>query len=225
MSLDVSSTESFDNLITKLVGNLPLDNEKRMSISDFGKLLFTEGANSRSASALSKKKEDEAPAAGPSRFDKNFAPNPYQEIVGNTESNALSLGSKRIYNNTRNQVQNGSSEVEAIPQDSTNSSISQKAVRKLLNTKEKAIPQRWTNEEDDQLRNAVARYGERNWKSIAEKVTGRNHTQCLQRWTKVLAPGLIKGHWRPDEDQLLRDLVAEGRKNWGQVASQIPGRT
>ena len=225
MSLDVSSTESFDKLITKLVGNLPLDNEKRMSISDFGKLLFTEGANSRSASALLKKKEDDAPTAAPSRFDKNFASNPYQGVVGNTESKAPSLASKRIYNHIRNEVQNGSSEAEAIPQDSANSSISQKAVRKLLNTKEKAIPQRWTNEEDDQLRNAVSRYGERNWKSIAEKVTGRNHTQCLQRWTKVLAPGLIKGHWRPDEDQLLRDLVAEGRKNWGQVASQIPGRT
>lgn len=54
---------------------------------------------------------------------------------------------------------------------------------------------------------------------------GRNHTQCLQRWTKVLAPGLVKGHWRSDEDQLLKTLVAEGRKNWGQVASRIPGRT
>lgn len=54
---------------------------------------------------------------------------------------------------------------------------------------------------------------------------GRNHTQCLQRWTKVLAPGLVKGHWRPDEDDLLKELVAEGRKNWGQVATRIPGRT
>ena len=56
-------------------------------------------------------------------------------------------------------------------------------------------------------------------------MTGRNHTQCLQRWTKVLAPGLVKSHWRPEEDELLRQLVAEGRKNWGQVATRIPGRT
>ncbi|RLN37195.1 hypothetical protein BBJ28_00011971, partial [Nothophytophthora sp. Chile5] len=79
--------------------------------------------------------------------------------------------------------------------------------------------------EDDKLRDAVSRHGERNWKSIAEEVPGRNHTQCLQRWTKVLAPGLVKGHWRPDEDDLLKELVAEGRKNWGQVATRIPGRT
>jgi hypothetical protein len=91
--------------------------------------------------------------------------------------------------------------------------------------------------------------------AIADQVPGRNHTQCLQRWTKVLKPGLIKvrslavsfvssplrlcahrhvhdfrllnvqGHWTPEEDSKLRELVAEGKKNWGQVASLIPGRT
>lgn len=95
----------------------------------------------------------------------------------------------------------------------------------IMKTKDKAVPKRWTQEEDDKLREAVGRHGERNWKSIAEEVPGRNHTQCLQRWTKVLAPGLVKGHWRPDEDELLKELVAEGRKNWGQVATRIPGRT
>ncbi|ETW04244.1 hypothetical protein, variant, partial [Aphanomyces invadans] len=101
--------------------------------------------------------------------------------------------------------------------------LPQGSVRKLLQTQ--AIPMRWTTEEDEMLRQAVETHGERNWKSIAEIVPGRNHTQCLQRWTKVLAPGLIKGHWRPDEDDVLRQLVAEGRKNWGQVAARIPGRT
>ncbi|GMF25069.1 unnamed protein product [Phytophthora fragariaefolia] len=94
-----------------------------------------------------------------------------------------------------------------------------------MKTKDKAVPKRWTQDEDEKLREAVGRHGERNWKSIAEEVPGRNHTQCLQRWTKVLAPGLVKGHWRPDEDELLKELVAEGRKNWGQVATRIPGRT
>ena len=98
-------------------------------------------------------------------------------------------------------------------------------MHKLLKTKGKAAPKRWTASEDDALRKAVKKHGEKNWKAIAEEVDGRNHTQCLQRWTKVLAPGLVKGHWRPDEDELLRKLVAEGRKNWGQVATRIPGRT
>ncbi|GLE04763.1 hypothetical protein PINS_up013742 [Pythium insidiosum] len=91
--------------------------------------------------------------------------------------------------------------------------------------KEKSNPRRWSKQEDESLRLAVERSGERNWKAIAEQVPGRNHTQCLQRWTKVLKPGLIKGHWDPEEDAKLRELVAEGKRNWGQVASLIPGRT
>ncbi|CAK4072877.1 unnamed protein product [Aphanomyces euteiches] len=90
---------------------------------------------------------------------------------------------------------------------------------------DKSNPRRWSKAEDESLRLAVERSGERNWKAIADQVVGRNHTQCLQRWTKVLKPGLIKGHWTPEEDAKLRALVAEGRKNWGQVASHIPGRT
>ncbi|RQM16820.1 hypothetical protein DD237_002481 [Peronospora effusa] len=89
----------------------------------------------------------------------------------------------------------------------------------------KATPRRWTKEEDDALRTAVESHREKNWKAIAAQVPGRNHTQCLQRWTKVLAPGLVKGHWSPHEDELLRRLVATEQKNWGDVASKIPGRT
>ncbi|KAI9905140.1 hypothetical protein PsorP6_013430 [Peronosclerospora sorghi] len=89
----------------------------------------------------------------------------------------------------------------------------------------KATPRRWTKDEDDALRAAVESHREKNWKAIAAQVPGRNHTQCLQRWTKVLAPGLVKGHWSPHEDELLRRLVATEQKNWGDVASKIPGRT
>lgn len=89
----------------------------------------------------------------------------------------------------------------------------------------KANPRRWTKEEDEALRHAVESHREKNWKAIAAEVPGRNHTQCLQRWTKVLAPGLVKGHWSPQEDDLLRRLVASEQKNWGEVAAKIPGRT
>ena len=95
------------------------------------------------------------------------------------------------------------------------------------------------------MRNAVETHGEKQWKSIAEHVPGRNHVQCLQRWKKVLKPGLKKGHWTEEEDQLLRQLVFQAReeaaqqctdgqapgathtwlKNWGVVAAKISGRT
>jgi len=78
----------------------------------------------------------------------------------------------------------------------------------------------------------VKQYGAKNWKHIAQYVPERNHTQCLQRWGKVLAPDLVKGHWTAEEDtnlkQLITELANEERgviKNWGEVANKISGRT
>mmetsp|Transcript_8910 Transcript_8910/g.11594 ORF Transcript_8910/g.11594 Transcript_8910/m.11594 type:complete len:623 (-) Transcript_8910:2189-4057(-) len=84
---------------------------------------------------------------------------------------------------------------------------------------------KWTPIEDKKLRSAVKKFGEKNWKSIAEEVPGRNHVQCLQRWKKVLRPGLVKGHWTAEEDDQLRKVVKAGFKNWGEVAQKIEGRT
>ncbi|CAH0490498.1 unnamed protein product [Peronospora farinosa] len=184
MSISVSR-ESISKLMGELVDTFPMEAEGRSSISDFGKLLFTEGqanSNTITTSSFSTKTETKPKA-----------------------STILQTGSKRVY-----------TEIKGIPRQKQHD---------IMKTKDKAVPKRWTPTEDEKLRDAVGRHGERNWKSIAEEVPGRNHTQCLQRWTKVLAPGLVKGHWRPDEDELLKELVAEGRKNWGQVATRIPGRT
>lgn len=52
----------------------------------------------------------------------------------------------------------------------------------------------WTIEEDEKLRKAVAEFGGRNWKKIAEQIPDRTDVQCLHRWQKVLRPGLIKGN-------------------------------
>lgn len=100
-------------------------------------------------------------------------------------------------------------------------------------------PRHWSEEEDRLLRAAVLHYGNKHWKKIAERVPGRNHTQCLQRWSKVLAPGLKKGQWSPSEDATLVALAKEQlanckdkenpehkkKLNWGMISKQITGRT
>lgn len=85
--------------------------------------------------------------------------------------------------------------------------------------------QRWTPEQDDALRAAVEKYGQKNWKAIAAEVEGRNHAQCLQRWNKVLKPGLVKGHWSYEEDSILERMVLQGCHSWSEVSAHIPGRT
>ena len=38
-------------------------------------------------------------------------------------------------------------------------------------------------------------------------------------------PGLVKGQWSREEDELLTAVFNEGHKNWGALAARIPGRT
>ena len=84
---------------------------------------------------------------------------------------------------------------------------------------------RWTPEEDELLRLAVEEFGEKNWRKIAERISGRTSVQCLHRWSKILRPGLVKGPWRPDEDEKLRIWVQDhGANHWSDCAKQIPGR-
>ena len=85
----------------------------------------------------------------------------------------------------------------------------------------------WTPEQDAALKAAVEKYDGKNWKAIAREVPGnRSHIQCLQRWGKVLKPGLVKGPWTEEEDDLLRTYVPiESKGNWVAVAEHVPGRT
>mmetsp|Transcript_35871 Transcript_35871/g.57193 ORF Transcript_35871/g.57193 Transcript_35871/m.57193 type:complete len:517 (-) Transcript_35871:2779-4329(-) len=76
-------------------------------------------------------------------------------------------------------------------------------------------PRHWTKEEDNLLKDAVDRLGARHWKIIARYVPRRTHTQCLQRWNKVLKPGLLKGPWSAEEDHLLRNLVEQSLASLG----------
>ena len=90
------------------------------------------------------------------------------------------------------------------------------------------VSKNWTPAQDEALRAAVELHDGKNWKAIAEAIPGRTHVQCLQRWKKVLQPGLVKGHWTDDEDELLMSLVTRpgmGVNSWVAIAAHIPGRT
>jgi len=86
----------------------------------------------------------------------------------------------------------------------------------------KKIRGNWTPEQDDALRAAVEKYEGKKWRKIADEVPGgHTHIQCLQRWQKVLKPGLVKGPWKSEEDELLRKFVPlEAKGNWCAVLSQ-----
>lgn len=84
--------------------------------------------------------------------------------------------------------------------------------------------QKWTNDEDEALKIAVKKFGGCSWKEIAQLVETRNDLQCFHRWQKVLKPGLTKGPWTKDEDDIIIQLVKTGEHKWASIAKQIPGR-
>jgi len=53
----------------------------------------------------------------------------------------------------------------------------------------------------------------------------KSDVQCLHRWQKVLDPRLVKGPWKPEEDELIQRLVQQhGAKKWSVIAAALPGR-
>lgn len=92
-------------------------------------------------------------------------------------------------------------------------------------TKRRASMGKWTEKEDELLRQAVKDFGGKTWKRIASRLKGRTDVQCLHRWQKVLRPGLIKGPWTQEEDATVVRLVKiHGTKKWSQIARQLKGR-
>ena len=84
----------------------------------------------------------------------------------------------------------------------------------------------WSKADDDKLRAAVEAEGPKNWKKIAEEYFENvfTDTQCLNRWYKVLTPGLVKGPWTKEEDDIIILCMQTGVTKWAKIAEQIPGR-
>ncbi|GBG26897.1 Transcription factor MYB3R-4 [Hondaea fermentalgiana] len=85
---------------------------------------------------------------------------------------------------------------------------------------------RWTREEDAKLREGVTAIGATKWKKISEEYLGgrRSDVQCLHRWQKVLRPGLVKGPWTEEEDNMIRACIERKITKWSEIAERIPGR-
>eukprot|EP01040_Poterioochromonas_malhamensis_P005053 gene5052-5416_t len=87
---------------------------------------------------------------------------------------------------------------------------------------------KWTQEEDNMLREIVQEHGPKSWKKVASLLgSNRTDVQCLHRWNKVLKPGLHKGTWTKEEDAIVMEMVMKhgvGKVKWSSIAAKLPGR-
>nr|XP_055073765.1 snRNA-activating protein complex subunit 4-like [Misgurnus anguillicaudatus]XP_055073766.1 snRNA-activating protein complex subunit 4-like [Misgurnus anguillicaudatus]XP_055073767.1 snRNA-activating protein complex subunit 4-like [Misgurnus anguillicaudatus] len=83
----------------------------------------------------------------------------------------------------------------------------------------------WSKEEDQLLRNAVAKYGAKEWGKIRAEVPGRTDGACRDRYLDCLQENVKKGAWSKEEVELLKEKVEKyGVGKWTKIASEIPNR-
>jgi hypothetical protein len=83
----------------------------------------------------------------------------------------------------------------------------------------------WTEAEDENLRQAVSRLGNKKWSDICRDVPSRTGKQCRERWFNQLAPGVNKGPFEVWEDRLIFEKQRELGNKWARIAALLPGRS
>ena len=87
-----------------------------------------------------------------------------------------------------------------------------------------AVKGPWLPEEDNLLRQLVAKFGPKRWALIASHIPGRAGKQCRERWLNHLDSRVVKSDWTPDEDAILLDAQQRVGNKWSEIARGLPGR-
>ncbi|XP_039160575.1 transcription factor LAF1-like [Eucalyptus grandis] len=84
----------------------------------------------------------------------------------------------------------------------------------------------WSPEEDQRLRNYILNHGHGYWSSVPIN-TGlqRNGKSCRLRWINYLRPGLKRGMFTLEEEEIILSLHRLIGNKWSQIAKHLPGRT
>ncbi|XP_071905879.1 uncharacterized protein [Coffea arabica] len=84
----------------------------------------------------------------------------------------------------------------------------------------------WSEEEDNKLRAYVLRYGHWNWRQLP-KFAGlsRCGKSCRLRWMNYLKPGVRRGKYTIEEEDLIIKLHEQYGNRWSAIAAKLPGRT
>jgi hypothetical protein len=85
--------------------------------------------------------------------------------------------------------------------------------------------QKFTAQEDERLRNLVAKLGENNWTDIALELGTRSPRQCRERFKNYLSPNLKNEPWTDAEDRLLADKFSIFGAKWSVIVSYFPTRS
>ena len=84
---------------------------------------------------------------------------------------------------------------------------------------------KFSEEEDEHLKEVVSRLGEYDWNLISKEMPGRNARQCKERWSYYLSPSLNTSPWTQEEDNLLLSKQRELGSKWVKISKFFHHRT
>jgi len=91
------------------------------------------------------------------------------------------------------------------------------SIKKIKNQK------KWTLEEDELLIALAEKYNEKHWKEISKRFDNKNPLQCFSRYKRI-RPGIIKGSWKKEEDEAIKELVLQHGKSWSKISKLLGTR-
>ncbi|MCD9646260.1 hypothetical protein HAX54_035978 [Datura stramonium] len=84
----------------------------------------------------------------------------------------------------------------------------------------------WSAKEDMLLTNYIKENGEGQWKNLPKKAgLLRCGKSCRLRWMNYLRPGIKRGNFSQDEEDLIIRLHSLLGNRWSLIAGRLPGRT
>ena len=90
-------------------------------------------------------------------------------------------------------------------------------IKKVINQK------KWTKEEDLNLIKLVKNYNGKNWKEVASFFHNKTPLQCFSRYKRI-RPGIYKGTWKKEEDNLILSLIEKYGTSWSKISKIVKTR-
>ena len=101
-----------------------------------------------------------------------------------------------------------------------------------INNREHTRKHFWSSSEDEALARIVKGRGTKAWGNVARELNSLMHfgldirkgRQCRERWINYVDPGLNKGQWTKEEDELLIEMQKELGNKWSEISKALKGR-
>ncbi|KAI3691887.1 hypothetical protein L6452_31689 [Arctium lappa] len=84
----------------------------------------------------------------------------------------------------------------------------------------------WSSDEDKLLTDYIQTHGEGQWRSLPSKAgLLRCGKSCRLRWMNYLRPGIKRGNFTSDDNDVIIRLHSLHGNRWSLIATELPGRT